>query len=458
MKYNAILNSDSYKMSHFMFYPEGTQHVYSYMESRGGHYDETLFFGLQGLIKEYLMNPITREDIEYARDFSKTHGVPFNDTGWYHILNKHGGFFPVEIKAVPEGTLVSNRNVLMTVENTDPMVPFITSYIETMALRLWYPITVATRSFEMKRNIQPFFERSSDSENMDFALLDFGARGCTSFESNAIGGAAHLVNFMGSDSMGAIDYVKQFYGGNILGYSVPATEHSIMCAYGHENELASFERIIDQAPENGIISVVSDTWNIFEACKKWATLKEKIANKGQTLVIRPDSGDIRDVLNQIIPIINDGFGSTRNSKGYDVLNGVKILWGDGMNEDTIDLPFQIASVVHDVSADSIIVGSGGGLLQAGLDRDTNKFAFKASNIRIDGKDYPIAKDPITDPGKQSKKGRMKLGDFGDRYDTVLDSDPDYDRIHDKLKVVYRNGSIYNEDTMENIRTRANSFL
>lgn len=447
---NPILNADSYKLSHFLFYPEGTTNVYSYMESRGGKYDETLFFGLQGFLKEYLSKPITRLDIKYAKGFAAEHGLPFNEEGWLHILNKHDGYLPVEIKAVPEGMVIPNHNVLMTVENTDPAVPFITSYIETMALRLWYPITVATRGLNMKRAIKGYYEATSDTMDMSFSVLDFSARGCTSFESNAIGGAAHLVNFAGSDSMGAIDYVKQLYGGKIVGYSVPATEHSIMCAYGHNNELASFERMVDIAQPGSVLSVVSDTWNIYEAVEKWITLREKIQNKGITLVIRPDSGDIGEVLDRILPAIANGFGTTKNNKGYHVINGAKVLWGDGMNEDTITLPFYQA-MMHDISADSVMAGSGGGLLQANLDCDTNKFAFKASNITINGVDKPIAKDPITDHGKQSKKGRMELHSINGHLHTITDGMARDFSNKDLLEVVYRNGSLIRETTMEEIR-------
>lgn len=459
-KPNFILNSDSYKMSHFLFYPEGTTNVYSYMESRGGKYDATLFFGLQGFIKQYLLDPITKEDIEYAQDFAIAHGVPFNKDGWNHILNKHGGFIPVEIKAVPEGTMVPTRNVLLTVENTDPAVPFITSYIETMALRLWYPITVATRGYHMKDTIRKYFEMTSDTMDLSFALLDFSARGCSSYETNQIGGAAHLVNFLGSDSMAAIDYVKQFYGGQVQGYSVPATEHSIMCAYGQNNELDSFERILAAAPAGGILSVVSDTWNIYEAVEKWITLKDKVAEKGITLVIRPDSGDIDHVLRKLLPRIREGFGAVENSRGFDVLNNVKVLWGDGMDEHTIYTPFDVAYSCG-IAADSVMAGSGGGLMQADIDRDTCKFAFKASNITIAGKDIPIAKDPITDPGKMSKKGRMVLSTFVDvdtnkwTYGTVTSSDRFYDQVQevDILEPVYRNGELLKEDTMDEIRKR-----
>ena len=450
--FNPILNSDSYKLSHFKFYPEGTTNVYSYMESRGGRYEKNLFFGLQGLIKQYLLNPVKRSDVKYAKQFAEAHGMPFNEKGWNRIVNKHGGYYPVEIKAVPEGTLVPTKNVLMTVENTDPEVPFITSYIETMALRLWYPITVATRGYYMKNNVKPFFDVTSDAGNLDFSILDFSARGTTSYESNLIGGAAHLLNFSGSDSMAAVDYVKRFYGGEILGYSVPATEHSIMTAYGHDNELESFRRLLDITPPNSTLSVVSDTWNIFDACEKWVSLKDIIFAKNITLVIRPDSGDIATVLDKVFIILLEGFGYTVNDKGYAVLNNVKVLWGDGMNENTIGTPYS-AAMLHNISADSVMAGSGGGLLQADMDRDTSKFAFKASNIKINGVDKPIAKDPITDPGKQSKQGRMKLVLENGEYATVTDSNSSYNSANDQLRTIYKNGELLIDESMTTIRER-----
>lgn len=454
---NFILNSDSYKMSHYMFYPEGTEHVYSYMESRGGRYPSTLFFGAQGFIEQYLTKPITKGDISEAEDFSNEHFGSermFNRAGWNHILRKHGGYMPVLIKAIPEGTLLPTHTSMMTVENTDPEVPFITSYIETQALRLWYPITVATRGYYMKQKIRPYFEETSDSMNMDFAILDFSARGCTSYESSQLAGAAHLVNFSGSDAMAGINYVKKYYGGEILGYSVPATEHSIMCSY--ESEIESFEYIINQVPNGSIISVVSDTWDIYAATDKWVTLKDKLTEKNLTLVVRPDSGDIREVMSAVLGKLAAGFGTTVNSKGYRILNGVKVLWADGMDENTIITPYQVAKELG-ISADSVMAGSGGGLAQADLDRDTSKFAFKASNIVVNGKSRAIAKDPITDPGKMSKRGRMLTIIGQDGYETITSGDSLSNYfIHedeDVLQPIYHNGAVMNTTTMLEIRNR-----
>jgi len=248
--------------------------------------------------------------------------------------------------------------------------------------------------------------------------------------------------------MSAIDWVRKLYGGKIMGYSVAATEHSIMCSYGQENELASFERLVDVAEPGSILSVVSDTWNIYDAARKWVSLKDKIVEKNITLVVRPDSGDIEVVLPQVLAILEKGFGFTRNNKGYKVLNNVKVLWGDGINEDTVAVPFQIALDMH-ISADSIMTGSGGGLMQVDINRDTNKFAFKASNIRVNGKDLAIAKDPITDPGKKSKKGRLVLRQDGHNWFT-LESNHD---ANDCLETVYLDGKLVKDESFEEIKKR-----
>ena len=457
MSVSIIKNTDSYKWSHFLFYPEGTQYVESYLESRGGKYPATVFFGLQFIVDDYLSKPITMADILEAEAFAKKHGVPFNKEGWLHILTEHEGYLPLIIKAVPEGTLVTTKNVLCTVRNTDPKCAWLTSYVETLLLRIWYTCTVATRIFYMKQKMKPYFDATSDSGNMDFALLDFSARGCSSYESNQLGGAAYLMLFMGSDSVAAVDFVNTHYGEDMVGFSVPATEHSIMCAYGHENEFESFKRILEQAPEGGIVSVVSDTWNIYEACTMWTELADLVRKRNLTLVVRPDSGEMKDVLPRVLDILDEGFGSTVNSKGYGVLDNVKVLWGDGINEDTCTDPFAIAETMG-ISADSIIVGSGGGLMQSNIDRDTCKFAFKASAVCINGEWKGIAKDPITDPGKQSKQGLLDL---------LYDEDLDYYFTIDRLTESYPQSTafgIYYEDGQTtfqdwaDIKERVNSYL
>lgn len=459
---NFILDTDSYKLSHFLGYPQGATHVYSYAESRGGVYDATVFTGLQKFVRELADVRVTRADVAEAEYFAKAHGEPFNTEGWMRIVYNHNGCIPVRIKAVAEGTVVPTRNVLVTVENTDPTMPWLTSYIETALLRaVWYPVTVATRVHEMKKRIKPYFDRTSDTGDMGFAVLDFSARGVSSRETAEIGGMAHLLSFIGSDNIPAVVAARNVYNEQMAAYSVAATEHSVMTGFGEANEFASFEYLIENMmPENGILSVVSDTWNIFRACEYWVQLAPKIRAKNGTLVVRPDSGDMREVFAKILPILTEGFGYTINSKGFKVLKNVKVLQGDGINENTVVEPFKIAEELG-ISADSIMTGSGGGLMQANIDRDTCKFAFKASNITIDGKDIGIAKNPITDPGKQSKKGRLALVNSGSLWNSVSPEDAmsvNGKYNYDLLRLVYENGELFNVEDFATIRGRLASYL
>lgn len=460
---NFILDTDSYKLSHFLGYPQGATHVYSYAESRGGKYPATVFTGIQKFVQELAEVRVTRADVIEAAAFAAAHGEPFNEEDWLIIVFEHNGRIPVRIKAVPEGTVVPTRNVLVTVENTDPRMPWLTSYIETALLRaVWYPVTVATRVHEMKKKIKPYYDRTSDRGDMAFALLDFSARGVSSRETSEVGGMAHLLSFVGSDNIPAVLAARRYYDEPMAAYSVAATEHSVMTGFGEENELASFEYLIDNMmPENGILSVVSDTWNVFRACEYWVKLADKIRAKNGTLVVRPDSGDMREVFAKILPILAEGFGYDINSKGFKVLKNVKVLQGDGINEDTVVTPFQIAEELG-ISADSIMTGSGGGLMQANIDRDTCKFAFKASNITIDGKDIGIAKNPITDPGKMSKKGRLELvRTASGSFSTFTDEYQSFDKLYEDekvMRVVYENGKVSNMETFGTIRERLSTYL
>lgn len=436
---NIILNTDSYKFSHFLFYPENTTEVYSYAESRGGEYEESVFFGLTAYIKEYLTTPITQEDIDEAVEFAAKHGVPFNREGWQYILDEHKGYLPLEIKAVPEGMVIPTRNVLATVRNTDPNCAWLTSYIETSLLRIWYPTTVATRIFHMKKDMKPFFDLTAENEDMSFSLLDFSSRGCSSLETNRIGGAAYLTMFLGSDSAPAVDYVNKMYDIDMSGFSVPATEHSIMTSYGKENEKESLERILRQAPEGGIISIVGDSWDIYGNIDMLAELQSIVVERNLTLVIRPDSGSMHDVLPKIYRKCLDRFPHKVNSKGYNVFDYIKILWGDGINEKTCYIPFALAET-YGISAECIMVGSGGGLMQANIDRDTLKFAFKASNVIVDGESRPVCKEPVTDMGKRSKKGKLHL--YKSPNAGYVTSDVASEGLEDLLQTYYFNGDIY----------------
>ncbi|AVH84943.1 hypothetical protein RsoM2USA_14 [Ralstonia phage RsoM2USA] len=456
---NLLLNTDSYKASHFLQYPEGTERVFSYIESRGGEYDATVFFGLQMFIKQYLTNPITMDQVEEAKLLWEAHGEPFNYEGWKYIVNELGGKLPVEIKAVPEGSVIPTKNVLVTIENTDPKCFWLTSYLETALLRaVWYPTTVATQSYECKKIIAKYLEETGDVSGISFKLHDFGARGVSSFESAGIGGLGHLINFMGTDTMTAILFARKYYNvKDMPAFSIPAAEHSTTTAGGREGEVAQFKRCVDAFAKPGAIyAVVSDGYDIFNACENiWGKeLKTQVVDSGATLVIRPDSGDPETTVMKCLNILAKQFGTTTNDKGYRVLNNVRLIQGDGVNIRSIRAILANMEL-NGFSADNIAFGMGGALLQ-GINRDTLKFAMKCSWMQVNGEGRDIFKDPITDQGKKSKKGRLKLvrETMNGEYRTMREEEFIKTPTETVLEVVYRNGELLRDMTFEEVRANA----
>ena len=406
---NPILNTDSYKASHYLQYPPGTSAMFSYIESRGGRYDSTLFFGLQMLLKEYLSQPITTAMIDEARAFFSAHGEPFNEAGWRYIVEAYGGYLPVRIRAVPEGAVVPTNNVLVTVECDDPQVFWLTSYIETMLLRVWYPVTVATQSWQLRQLVRRYLERTSDDvSQLPFKVHDFGARGVSSAESSAIGGAAHLVSFMGSDTVLGVVAANAYYNAPMAAFSVPAAEHSTITAWGRDGEGDAYRNMLQQFGKSGaIVSVVSDSYDLFAALRMWGTeLRQAVIDSGATLVIRPDSGDPKTIVMQTVRALDEAFGSVVNGKGYRVLNHVRVIQGDGVNAESIEA-ILAALEAAGYAADNIVFGMGGALLQQ-LNRDTQRFAMKCSAVKVDDAWRDVCKDPVTDAGKRSKQGRLTL--------------------------------------------------
>src|SRR5712671_5665376 len=265
---NLVLQTDSYKFTHWKQYPPGTEYVYSYLESRGGMFPQTLFFGLQYYLLKYLCGSVVNEeDVIEARQFVDRHIGPgmFNFEGWMHIVRNLGGKLPVMIKAVPEGSSVSVQNVLMTIENTDPHCFWLTNYLETLLLKVWYPITVATLSHAIRKVILEKLHRSGDPSLIDFKLHDFGYRGVSSEETAAIGGAAHLINFRGTDTVAGIVLLQDYYGAKTMpGFSIPASEHSTITAWGKEHELDAYRNML-QAYPTGLVACVSDSYNVYNA-------------------------------------------------------------------------------------------------------------------------------------------------------------------------------------------------
>lgn len=462
LPYSLVNDGDSYKSSHFLFYRHGTTTVYSYIESRGGRYADMMWAGLQPLLYEKLAQPITQAQVDEEEAFCVGHGVVFNRLGWDRILKVHGGRLPLKIRAVPEGLVVPVRNAMFSVENLDEHLPWLTSYFETMLLRdIWTACSIATRLFLMRVRIDRHWRAYSENPPSPFALLDFSSRGVMGYDHGRIGGAAYLFMFQGSDNKPAVRHTNYYYHHDMAGFSINATEHSIACAFGRDNDDDYIDHCLEQAPEGSAISLVGDTWNIYRFCEKLAQRREYIANKRLTVVARPDSGEIKEVIPRVLKILAQGFGVQRNRLGRDVINlGVKALQGDGMHETTHMLPFELAEAMR-IAPDSVLTGAGGGLMTADLDRDTMKFAMKCSEQVIDGERLDIVKDPITDPGKRSKAGRFALmaepSTEGRRphYRTIQrrhDAPEALDLMEDR----FISGEVVNATTLDQVRERVDA--
>jgi nicotinamide phosphoribosyltransferase len=465
---NLLLLADGYKYAHHKLYYPGTSKIYSYLESRGGEFDETIFFGLQYFIKKFLVGAvITQEKIdEAALLIPQVFGRDdvFDKSKFEYILHKHEGRLPVKIKAIPEGTSVPVSNVLMTIENTDPECFWLTNFLETLLMQIWYPCTVATLSREIRKVITGYYEQTATAgaeAGIDFILNDFGFRGASSLESAGIGAAAHLLNFSGSDTIPGSILARRYYGAQeMYGKSVPATEHSVCTLLGEEGELEVFRHVLRTFP-TGIVACVSDSFDIFRACSEYwgGALKEEILNRDGVLVIRPDSGDPVFTLLKVFDILMERFGYTVNEKGYKVLpSQVRVLQGDGVNIDSIRAIYG-ALEVNGISAENLLLGMGGALLQK-VDRDTQKFAFKCSYAIVNGQAVDVQKNPLEIDGhgtlsrsfKKSKAGRLKLVQTDEGFKTVRDTDENKGR--DELLTVFENGTLLTEQPYETIRSRA----
>lgn len=470
---SIILQTDSYKLTHWKMYKPNTAYVGSYFESRGGEFKASVFFGLQYILLKHLTGVrVTKEDVHEAKQFCDEHFGQdvFNFDGWMRIVDVFGGKLPISIKAVPEGTIIPTGNVLFTIENTDPESYWLTNHLETLLVQCWYPTTVATQSKYLKNILATGLSRSGSIEKLPFMLHDFGYRGSTSDESAGIGGAAHLVNFVGTDTLAAIRTLKQYYGATeMTGFSVPAAEHSTIVSWGRDNEVEAYNHILDSY-KSGLVSVVSDTYDIFRACSDlWGTrLRNKIiGNNDRTLVIRPDSGDPTATILKCLNILASKFGYTTNDKGFKTLrNNVRLIQGDGITKDSLP---EICNAIMDSSwsLDNIIFGSGGGLLQK-VNRDTLNIAIKMNwSEDTDGTINDVYKNPMTDPSKRSKAGKLKLVmEHGYTEDltapnqlhtySYLKTVPASDPRQDKLEEVFRNGELLIHQNIEDIRSRANA--
>ncbi len=462
---NPILRRDSYKMSHFAFLDPEVTFMSAYMEMRKDTraWKDYVFFGMQAFLHDYMLQRITKADVEHAADFCRRHGEPFNYAGWTRIVDVHGGYMPVEIQALPEGTVTPFHVPGYQVVNTDEKLPWVASVIEKPLLRgVWYPSTIAGLSRHIKKLLAAALDETEGNRDfLPFMLHDFGARGVSSGESAEIGGAGHLVNFMGTDTMEAIDWVETYYDEPMAGFSVPAAEHSTIQSFGGpDREINAFEHALDNvlSKPGTIASVVSDTYDLYNAVSNlWG---DKLASKvralekiGSKLVIRPDSGDPTKVPLDVVTMLMEKFGHTNSAKGYKKLPPyLGVIQGDGMNDQTIEILHKNSKMAG-LSSANLVVGMGGGLLQM-VNRDTLAAAQKISARKVGGGDWEdLFKNPKTDQTKRSKPGRQAVvvGEFG-----VLTAKPERDTLpgDNLLRPVFRNGEVYSNLNFAQVRENA----
>lgn len=461
---NICLLTDSYKITHHYFYPKGTKKIYSYLESRvGAEFNKTIFYGLQYIIKKYLKGKVvSQEKIDEADNLMQTHlgeGI-FNREGWQYILDEFDGMLPIEIKAVPEGTPVDVGNVLMTVENTDDKCYWLVNYLESLLLQVWYPSTIATLSAEVRKLANFYLDvTGSDKSNLDFMLHDFGYRGATSTESSMLCGSAHLLSFSGTDTIPALTIPENYYNDSeVYGFSVQATEHSVMTSLGQDGEIQQALNVIENA-KNGILSMVIDSYDyrnfLRQASTEGSELNDAILKflsiDGNKVVFRPDSGEPVSTTIDCLNILESGFGSYDTESGYKVFDAnIGFLWGDGLNYHKIrDILFAMKS--NGWAAENIIFGMGGGL-HSSVNRDTQRNAFKCSAQLRDGQWFDIFKNPL-DSSKKSKTGRFKLIEDDGSFKTIsIDDEGD-----DILRTVFKDGKLLVDEKYCDVKLRAQNY-
>lgn len=429
---NAINAADCYKFSHPFMVSVNVDEMTSYIEARKGR--DIVFFGLQAYIREYLSTPITMEMIDREEKKAKSALLPFHREMWEHVVKVHNGIIPVEIEALPEGTVVPSGVPVVQVTSLDDKYPALAAAIETAILRgIWYPSEVATTSYDIKVLCADYLDRTSDADKdqqLACMLNDFGARGCSSGETAALGGLGHLVNFLGSDTYEAIDAAIDYYDhdldrdGPVL-ISVPATEHSVTTVRGEAGESAFIGEVIDTFTEKGfpIISVVADSFDLDRFVSEYigGDLKDKILARDGWIVVRPDSGVPHEIVPHVVKLLDEKFGSTVNSKGFKVLNQkVRVIQGDGVEWSSIDrILYELMKAGY--SAENVVFGMGGKLLQAPM-RDDHSWAMKTNEAIVDGKHVDVQKRPKTDMSKASKAGKQSVIHNGERLVSIRRED------------------------------------
>lgn len=482
--YPATLLCDFYKVSHKNQYPKGTELVYSTWTARTSRLkdvDHVVAFGFQAFVKQYLIgyfndNFFARSKVEviaeYKRVLKHTLGVDDPDAG--HIAELHDlGYLPIKIKAVKEGTLVPIKVPMLTIENTKPEFFWLTNYLETlMSCQLWMPATSATLAFEYRQILEEYAKKTNgDLSGVPFQGHDFSMRGMGSLEAAQGSGAGHLLSFTGTDTIPAILYLENYYKANIenelVGTSIPATEHSVMCAHGRD-EMASYRYLINEVYPTGFVSIVSDTWDLWSVLDIVIRgLKDDIMARDGRVVIRPDSGDPVAIIcgdpesdnefarKGVIEILWEIFGGTITERGYKQLDShIGAIYGDAI---TIDRCREICEKLEakGFASTNMVYGIGSFTYQYNT-RDTFGFALKSTFTVVNGEERKIYKDPATDPNKM-KKSQTGLVKVVEREGVIRYIDQlsieDYAAFEeaDLLEDVFVDGKLTREHTLVEIR-------
>lgn len=468
---SLIFQTDSYKFTHpFMFRELNKRKnkkkvvgMSSYGEARVSGNEKITVFGGQMVINKMFSRPITIKDVDAAEAFALAHfGRPlFDRPSWERVVNVYGGYIPAIIRAVADGTVIRGGLPIYSVSVLDEVLFWMSSGIETVLLRgYWYPTTIASLDRDTKVELKRFYELGgADLAGLEFALHDFGGRGVSCSEQAQVGGAAHLVSFMGSDTVEGVLAMNYYYDTPMSAYSVFATEHSVECSFGLDNagEEDYIRAMLANAVEGSIVSIVIDGKDMWRCAESLCTTFRAaiIASKAK-VVFRPDSGDMLEVVPRLIRMQDMAFGHTVNAKGYKKINHVGIIYGDGV--DRLNMLTMLGNLMSmGYAPDCMVFGSGGALLQK-VNRDTKKFAQKGSCLFFeDGTTLGIAKDPVTDHGKKSKEGLMttvRSRMTGELMAARLDEGPLSDEFEDLHVLMYHTGKVYNKTTVPEVRTRA----
>jgi nicotinamide phosphoribosyltransferase len=481
MKTNPFLLTDYYKVGHVFQYPDNTTLVYSNLtprKSRIKGVEEMVFFGLQYFIKEYLVDyfneqffqqPKEKVMADYKRRISTSTGAHLPT--YEHLEALHDlGYLPVEIKALPEGSKVPMRVPCLTIVNTRPEFYWLTNFLESLLSAVtWQPSTSATIAWQYRKLLNRYaVETGMPEAFIQWQGHDFSFRGMSSLESAILSGMGHLLSFTGTDTIPAIDALEQYYGADadkeLIGGSVAATEHSVMCSGSQDGELETFRRLITTVYPDGIVSIVSDTWDLWKVCTEYlSALKETVLSRNGKVVIRPDSGDPVNIIcgdplgktpeerKGVVELLWDIFGGTVTDKGFKLLDPhIGAIYGDSINLERAEAICE--RLKQKGFASQVVFGIGSFTYQYNT-RDTFGLAMKATYVEIAGEGRAIFKKPVTDDGtKVSATGLLQVIEENGKY-VLRDNVTKEEEARSSLTTVFKDGKLIREYTLNEIRER-----